>query len=129
MTDNRRRLEAWMASYGERDRETMLDSLAEDAVWHVGGTHRLSGDYRGRDSILGYFDTVRRETGDSMRLEPVELMANDRHGAAFLRVTATRQGRQLDTVVADAFRFDEDGRIVEFWACNANQDSIDQFWS
>lgn len=118
-----------MASYGERDRETMLDSLAEDAVWHVGGTHRLSGDYRGRDAILGYFDTVRRETEDSMRLEPVELIANDRHGAAFLRVTATRQGRQLDTVVADAFRFDEDGRIVEFWACNANQDSINQFWS
>ena len=107
----------------------MLNSLAEDAVWHVGGTHRLSGNYRGRDAILGYFDAVRRETADSMTLETLEVLANERHGAAFLRVTAERQGRRLDTVVADAFRFDEDGRIVEFWAHSADQTAIDAFWS
>jgi ketosteroid isomerase-like protein len=124
-----KRLEAWLNAYGAQDRETMMDSLAEDAVWHVGGTHRLSGDYRGRDAILGYFDSVRRETGDSMKLEPLEVLANERHGAAFLRVTADRQGRRLDTVVADAFRFGEDGRIVEFWAHSADQAAINEFWS
>ena len=129
MDDQVRRLEAWFSSYGDRDRGTMLDSLAEDAVWHVGGTHRLSGDYRGRQAILEYFDKVRQETGDSMRLEPLEVMANERHGAAFLRVTAERQGRRLDSVVADAFRFDDEGRIAEFWACNANQSAINEFWA
>jgi len=123
------RLEAWLAAYGEHDRQTMLDSLAEDAVWHVGGTHRLSGDYRGREAILGYFDSVRQETTDSMRLERLEVLADERHGAAFLRVTAEREGRHLDTVVADAFRFDEHGRIVEFWAHSADQAAIDRFWS
>jgi ketosteroid isomerase-like protein len=121
-----RRLEAWLDAYGTNDRQTMLDSLADDAVWHVGGTHRHSGDYRGRDAILGYFDAIRDATADTMRLE---LLANDRHGAAFLRVTAERDGRRLDTVAADAFRFDADGRIVEFWASNANQSAIDEFWS
>ena len=123
------RLEAWLAAYGDHDRETMLDSLAEDAVWHVGGTHRLSGDYRGREAILGYFDSVRQETTDSMDLQTLEVLADDRHGAAFLRVTAERNGRRLDTVVADAFRFDQDGRIVEFWAHSADQAAIDAFWS
>ena len=123
------RLEAWLAAYGDHDRATMRDSLAEDAVWHVGGTHRFSGDYRGRDAILGYFDAVRGETTDSMRLEPLEILASDRHGAAFLRVTAARGGKRMDTVVADAFRFDDDGRIVEFWAHSADQPSIDEFWS
>lgn len=123
------RLEEWLAAYGDSDRDTMAASLADDAVWHVGGTHPLSGDYRGREAILGYFDTVRRETGDSMRLEPLEVLANDRHGAAFLRVTADRQGRQLDVVVADAFRFDADGRILEFWAHATDQAAIDAFWS
>ena len=123
------RLEEWLAAYGDSDRDTMAASLADDAVWHVGGTHALSGDYRGRKAILGYFDTVRRETGDSMRLEPLEVLANDRHGAAFLRVTADRQGRQLDVVVADAFRFDADGRILEFWAHATDQAAIDAFWS
>ena len=124
-----RRLETWLGAYADQDRDAMAESLAEDAVWHVGGTHRLSGDYRGREAILGYFDAVRSETGDSMRLEPLEVLANGRHGAAFLRVTADRQGRRLDTVVADAFRFDEEGRIREFWAHANDQDAVDAFWS
>lgn len=127
--DQVRRLETWLDAYGDRDRDVMANSLAEDAVWHVGGTHRLSGDYRGRDAILGYFDSVRDETADSMKLKPLEVLANERHGAAFLRVTAERRGRRLDTVVADAFRFGDDGRIVEFWAHSANQAAIDEFWS
>ena len=122
------RLERWLTAYDEHDRGAMADSLADDAVWHVGGTHRLSGDYRGREAILDYFDTVRRETRDTMRLEPLELLADDRHGAAFLRVTAERDGRRLDVTLADAFRFDADGRIVEFWAHANNQSAIDEFW-
>jgi uncharacterized protein len=129
MGDQVNRLEGWLAAYGSHDRQTMLDSLADDAVWHVGGTHPLSGDYRGRDAILGYFDAVRERTADSMQLERLEVIADDRYGAAFLRVTATRDGKRLDTVVADAFRFDDDGRIVEFWAANADQPQIDEFWS
>lgn len=124
-----RLLERWLAAYGQEEREEMMDALAGDAVWHVGGTHRFSGDYRGRDEILGYFDAVRKETFDTMALETLEVLANERHGAAFLRVTAERNGRRLDTVAADAFRFDEDGRIAEFWASNADQASIDEFWS
>lgn len=130
MVDERvRRLEAWLSAFGANDREAMAESLADNAVWHVGGTHRLSGDYRGRDEILGYFDTVRRETDDTMRLEPLEVLASERHGAAFLRVTARRQGRPLDVVVADAFRFAGDGRIEEFWAHATDQAAIDEFWS
>jgi ketosteroid isomerase-like protein len=129
MGDQVERLKAWLDAYGSQDRQTMLDSLADDAVWHVGGTHRHSGDYRGREAILGYFDAVRAATADTMRLEPLEILANERHGAAFLRVTADRDGRRLETVVADAFRFDDQGRIVEFWASNSNQAAIDEFWA
>ena len=129
MADQVGRLERWLAAYGDHDRDAMADSLAEDAVWHVGGTHGLSGDYRGRDAILGYFDAVRGETSDTMQLKTLEVLANDRHGAAFLRVTAERQGRRLDTLVADAFRFDDDGRIREFWAHSADQSAIDEFWA
>ena len=129
MSGQTSRLEAWLDAYGNHDRETMRDSLAEDAVWHVGGTHRHSGDYRGRDAILSYFDAIREATTDTMRLERLEILANERHGAAFLRVTAERAGKRLETVAADAFRFDDDGRIAEFWASNANQAQIDEFWS
>ena len=123
------RLEAWLRAYGNHDREAMRDSLAEDAVWHVGGTHRFSGDYQGREPILDYFERAAAETAQSLRLEPVELMADDRHGAAFLRVTAARGEKRLDVTMAEAFRFDEDGRITEFWAHATDQAAIDAFWS
>jgi ketosteroid isomerase-like protein len=68
------RLEKWLSAYGDQDRDAMMNSLADDAVWHVGGTHRLSGNYEGREAILGYFDAVRLETADSMKLETLEVL-------------------------------------------------------
>jgi ketosteroid isomerase-like protein len=126
---NRERLQAFLDAYGARDRDRVREALAEEAVWHVGGTHQFSGDYRGREAILDYFDRTSAETTQSLRLEPVELMADDRHGAAFLHVTAARREKQLDVTMAEAFRFDEDGRITEFWAHATDQAAIDAFWS
>jgi ketosteroid isomerase-like protein len=126
---NRERLQAFLDAYGAKDRDLVGEALAGEAVWHVGGTHPFSGDYRGREAILDYFERTAAETAQSLRLEPVELMANDRYGAAFLRVTAARGEKRLDVTMAEAFRFDEDGRITEFWAHATDQAAIDAFWS
>ncbi|HEX2031587.1 MAG TPA: nuclear transport factor 2 family protein [Actinomycetota bacterium] len=125
---NVERLQAFLDAYAAGDRDALGRSLADDAVWHIGGTHRLSGDYRGRQAILDYFDTVGRETGNSLKLEPLELLANDRRGAAFLRVTGERPGRTLDVTMAEAFVFGADGAIQEFWAHATDQGAIDRFW-
>lgn len=125
---NVKQLQAFLDAYAAGNRDAVAQHLSADAVWHVGGTHRFSGDYRGRDAVLEYFDSVARETGDTLELEPRELLANDERGAAFLRVTAQRSGRQLDTTMAEAFSFAADGTIAEFWAHAADQDAIDRFW-
>jgi uncharacterized protein len=125
---NVERLQGFLDAYGANDRDAVGASLAEDAVWHVGGTHRFSGNYRGRDAILEYFDRVGSETGGTLRLEPIELMANQNRGAAFLRVTGERGGKRLDVTMAEAFQFDGEGRIREFWAHATDQDAIDAFW-
>jgi uncharacterized protein len=121
-------LQGFLDAYGANDRDAVGTSLAEDAVWHVGGTHRFSGDYRGRDAILDYFERVGSETGGTLRLEPIEVMANEHRGAAFLRVTGEREGKRLDVTMAEAFQFDGEGRIREFWAHATDQDAIDAFW-
>jgi uncharacterized protein len=102
--------------------------LADDALWHVGGDNGFSGDYRGKQAVLGYFDRVIAETAATIRLEPIEMMANDERGAAFLRVTADRGDRHLDVTMAEAFVFDGDGRIREFWAHANDQQAVDAFW-
>jgi uncharacterized protein len=121
-------LKGFLDAYDANDRDAVGSSLAEDAVWHVGGTHRFSGNYRGRDAILEYFDRVGSETGGTLRLEPIELMANEDRGAAFLRVTGEREGKRLAVTMAEAFQFDGEGRIREFWAHATDQNAIDAFW-
>ena len=121
-------LQGFLDAYGANDRDAVAEALADDAVWHVGGTHRFSGDYRGRDAVLEYFDRVGRETGHTLRLEPIELIANDVRAAAFLKVTGEREGKRLDVTMAEAFQFDGEGRIREFWAHTTDQDAIDAFW-
>lgn len=125
---NEDRLREFLDAYASKDAQGMRTTLAEDAVWHVGGTHRFSGDYLGKDAILEYFDTVSAETGGTLRLDPVELLANDQRGAAFLRVTADRTERHLDVTMAEAFQFDDQGRIREFWAHATDQDAVNRFW-
>ena len=129
MEANVERLEAFLDAYASKDVSAMRDCLAEDAVWHVGGTHQLSGDYRGATSIIDYFERVGEETGGTLHLENLELIANDERGAAFLRVTGERGDHHLDVTMAEAFQFDEEGRIKEFWAHATDQGAINQFWS
>ena len=123
------RLEAFLDAYASRDVSAIRECLADDAVWHVGGTHRLSGDYRGASSIIEYFEQVGEETKGTLHLEPLELIANDERGAAFLRVTGDRADQHLNVTMAEAFQFDDDGRIKEFLAHATDQDSINRFWS
>jgi hypothetical protein len=72
---------------------------------------------------------VGSETTGSLRLEPLELMANEQRGAAFIRVTADRGAQHLDVTMAEAFQFDDQGRIREFWAHATDQGAVDRFWS
>jgi uncharacterized protein len=129
MHPNVERLRRFLDAYGRRSRQELADLLTEDAVWHVGGTHRLSGDYRGRDAILDYFDAVQRETDGTLKLEAIELLSSDTRGAAFLRVTGSRGGKTLGVVMAEAFVFTPDGLIREFWAHASDQKAIDAFWA
>jgi ketosteroid isomerase-like protein len=123
------RLREFLAAYAANDADAVADAVASDAIWHVGGTHRFSGDYRGREAILEYFSRVGAETGNTLRLDTIEVLAGDQRGAAFLRVTADREGRHLDVTMAEAFQFDSEARIREFWAHATDQDAIDEFWS
>lgn len=128
MHENASRLEHFLDAWARHDAGAVGGALAADVVWHVGGTHAMSGDYRGRQAVVEYFERVAAETAGTLALHPIEFLANDARGAAFLRVTASRDGRELDVTMAEAFEFDADGRIREFWGHASDQAAIDAFW-
>jgi uncharacterized protein len=126
---NVQRIRDALAAYNSGDLEGMRAFIAEDIVWHVGGNHPLSGDYRGRDAVFDYYAKVRDQTGGTLTLKPLNILANDEHGGVFMRVSGQRDGKTLDVVLAEALTFDESGRWAEYWALADEQDTVDAFWA
>jgi len=71
-------LEAFMKG----DMETLANSIADDAVWHVPGGHPWAGDFRGRDAILGRFGEMAK-AGASVTFDELhDVLGNDEHVVA-----------------------------------------------
>jgi ketosteroid isomerase-like protein len=115
--------------FNRGDLEEYRRFFSDDLVWHVGGQHPMSGDYHGLEAAFAYFERIRQLTGGTLRSEPQDILADDTHVGVFTRVTAERDGRQLDVVLAQAFRVDAGGRFTEYWALANDQDAVDAFWA
>ena len=118
-----------ISTFNRGDLGAYREYFTDDVVWHVGGSHPLSGDYRGRDAIFEYFARVQDLTSGGLQSEPQDILADDSHGGVFTRVTADRDDRHLDVVLAQAFRINPDGKFTEYWALADDQDAVNAFWS
>ena len=122
------RAQQYLDAFSNDDTEAMKDFFADDIVWHVGGNHHLSGDYRGKDQLFSYFATVRDLSG-GLELVPESILASDQHTAMFTRVKGSRNGKTMDVLLAQVLRVGDDGRWTEYYALADDQASVDDFWS
>lgn len=111
-------------AFNERDRSALLSCLADDVVWHVGGTHPLAGSYEGTDDLWNGF--MGPMWASPARVEDHEVRA---HGDYVLAV-----GHVIHNFGAGEERFEtveilcvDDGRIVERWEFTSRQEELDQF--
>ena len=116
-------------AFAKMDVATLTERIAENATWHVTGHHAFSGDYKGRDQILGLFATLAQDTGGTLSLEVHDILANDGHGIVLLREKAQRKGQNLDANEVHVYHMDHEGRATEFWEFPEDQRSYDAFWS
>ncbi len=116
------------AAFAAGDMATINDLLADDIVWHSSGDNILTGDYEGKEAVLGYMATLMQETGGTFRNEVHDMLANDDHGVALVNVTAERNGRTLDTRIIHVFHM-RDGKVTEFWSVGMDQPGLDDFWA
>lgn len=95
------------------DMETFGSLMADDFVWHVPGTSALSGDYKGKEDVIGGLGTLAQVTGGTFRQEIHDVVANDEHAVALIELSwekPTRfQGREVRV-----FHM-RDGRVTEVW--------------
>jgi ketosteroid isomerase-like protein len=122
------RTRAALEAFSAGDIDALTDHLTDDVVWHVGGDHPLSGDYRGRDDVRAYHARVAELTDGTLHLEPIDVLTSDRYMGMFVRAAAQAGERTLDTTLVEAVRLDEEGRWREFWALAEDQAAVDDFW-
>ena len=119
----------YLDTFAQGDLEALRPYFSDDVVWHVAGSHALSGDYFGKDELIAYFHQARELSGGTLTLKPSSIMANDEHVVVMLRVSGQRNGKTLDIEMAEAFTVRPDGTWSEFWAMPDDQTSVDEFWS
>lgn len=115
-------------AFGKGDMATIAELFADDVVWHVPGNNPLSGDHKGRDSVLAFLGKSAELSGGTLKLEVHDILANDEHGVALTRGSAQRGGKSLDNNGVQVFHI-RDGKVVESWLYAGDPAANDEFWS
>jgi ketosteroid isomerase-like protein len=102
--------------------------LADDVVWHFAGRNPYAGDYTGKAMVQEVFGRRREETGSSLSFDVHDVLANDDHAVALVSSQAERDGKTLEWKSVSVYHM-RDGKIVEAWTHNDDQEAVDQFWS
>ena len=130
MTDhpNLERSRAGYAAFASGDMATLSGFLSDDIVWHSGGDNILTGDYEGKEAVLGFFGRLMQESGGSFKNDIHDMLANDEHGVALVTSSATRGGVSIEEHAVHVFHM-RDGKMTEFWVFPENQDKFDELWA
>jgi ketosteroid isomerase-like protein len=127
---NARRIRDALETFNRGDLDAYRELFDADVVWFVRGTHPMAGAYRGIEALFDYLRRAREVTAGSLRIEPVDVVADDRHAGVIAGVRARRgDGRELDIEMTEAFTFADNGRVTEFWALATDQSAVDAFWA
>ena len=117
-------------AFGAGDTEAMDVLLADDAVWHVPGNNQMSGDYKGKEQIFGFFARIGQTLGEdgSFEIEVHDILANDEHGVALVRPRGERAGKKVEGNAVQVYHL-SGGKVTEFWGFPQDPAALDEFWS
>lgn len=116
------------AAFGTGDLATLGELFADDIVWHAGGRSPISGDYKGKDEVFGFFAQLAERSGGTFRVDIHDLLANDEHVVALTKATGQRQGKTLTDSGAQVFHV-HGGKVTEQWYHPGDPYASDEFWS
>lgn len=107
--ENKSETQSAYQAFAAGDLEGAMRNMADDIEWVVPGNSTISGVYRGREAVAGFFQTL---ASKSFRTEPQYFVAEDDRVVVLTRITAG--GESADQ--ADVLTFGEDGKLTKFQA-------------
>ncbi len=97
------------------DTQWLEDHMANDVVQHVGGKSKLSGDYRGKQEILGMFAKLGEVFSGPPTMDTHDVVGNDDHVIAIGSASLPDpDGGTVDWKWANVFHM-KDGKVTEVW--------------
>ena len=115
-------------AFNSGDVETLTEIIRDDAVLYQPGSTDVSGEYRGREAVLGFFGKLAGRSGGTFRAEMDELYASDRNAVVVHHATAQNGSRALDTQTVLVFTL-EDGLVTRFDIVQKDQQAWDAFFA
>ena len=108
----------------------ILERLADDCVWTVGGRSALAGEYRGRPAIAAFLRRTQELTDGTYAVEIRWQLAGDGHGVTYYRARGRRpDGREIDLDQALVLELGAGGLATRVRALPFDQGVFDRFWS
>ena len=117
MDANERVIREFYAARARRDWEAVRALLADEVGYHEPGEEDHSGDYLGRDDVVGLLEKLVAVTEGTFQLEPEAFLNLKQHSAVVVRWWAERQGQRSDGSEIAVYRL-HDGKIAQVWFYN-----------
>lgn len=128
MHPNEKLLRDGYAAMARGDGKVLASMLAPDALWTIPGRSPLAGTYTGLTQIFSFWKKVADLAPGGLRLEVLDVLANDVRGVVFVVGRGARLGRSIEERGVHVFRF-EGGHAKEARFYYEDQDAYDAFWS
>ena len=118
------------AAFGSGDIATLLELIAPDCSWHVGGRSPLAGDYIGHDQILGYFGKLAEMTDGTFTatLDDVGELAGGMV-TSLVTLRGTRNGVTIETRSMQLAKNNAAGQVQECWWFEEDAYAADEFFT
>ncbi|MDG5801408.1 nuclear transport factor 2 family protein [Streptomyces ossamyceticus] len=111
------------------DMETLRGLMAADCTHHVPGSHLLSGDHKGQDSMIQLYRRLYDETGGTFSVDLSHVCVDGRgHAVSVHRYTAERGDKRIEQNGCLVFRIVGD-KITDIDECQEDLDKEADFWS
>jgi ketosteroid isomerase-like protein len=115
-------------AFTTHDVDTLKSAFTIDALFRRIAIGPLQDDFRGPQAIVDFFADLSRETNGTLRLAPLTITASGARVLVLYQITATRNGKALDTnhvlvftlasgAITEAVMFASDFMAqADFWA-------------
>ena len=114
--------------FAKGDIPAVLAAFHPSIAWHIPGHSPLSGDYRGHDELIGFFNHTLHLSGGQFAIEVEHVLADEDVVVALVTIRAERNGHSAAFPEVHVWRFAQ-GKVTAFREFQGDEQSEDQFWS